>query len=158
MDSQGLLSNLYGCLRPSAASLPVDLANALFRAGLGGLIFAVHGLHKLRGALAFLCKGQPWALEGEVAEIHVPFPFASALMATCIQFVGGLLLIAGVATRPVALVLTGTLGVAVYQNLATRRDPQLASLYVLGVVTLAIWGGGRYSLDAVLWVHTGGLH
>ncbi len=158
MDSQGIFSVVSGWLQPSAASGSVDVANALFRVSLGGLIFFVHGVHKLRGALAFLRSGQPWALEKEVAEIHVPYPFASALAATVVQFAGGFLLILGLATRPVALVLTVTLGVAIYQNVATRRDPQLAALYVLGVATLAIWGGGRYSLDALLWLPVGGPH
>jgi putative oxidoreductase len=158
MEWQGLLSITVEWLRPSAASISVDVANVLLRVGLGGLIFAVHGVHKLKGALAFLRRGQPWALEREVAEIHVPYPFVSALAATVVQFVGGFLLIVGLATRPVALVLTVTLGVAIYQNVATRRDPQLAMLYVLGVATLAIWGGGRYSVDALLWSPTGGPH
>jgi len=158
MHSQDIFSFISGWLRPSAASCSADFANALFRIGLGGLIFSVHGVHKLKGALAFLRNGQPWPLEREVAEIHVPFPFASALAATVVQFVGGILLILGLATRPAALILTATLGVAVYQNLATRRDPQLAVLYVLGVAMLAVWGGGRYSLDAILWLPAGGLH
>lgn len=155
---QSTLTMASEWLRPGAASSTVDVANALFRVGLGGLIFAVHGVHKLKGALAFLRTGQPWTLQKEVAEIHVPYPFASALAATVVQFTGGFLLILGLATRPVALVLTGTLGVAIYQNVATRRAPQLAALYVLGVATLAIWGGGRFSLDAFLWLPAGGLH
>jgi len=156
MDSQSTLSLISGWLRPSPASASVEFANALFRVCLGGFIFFVHGLHKLRGALAYLRSGKPWPLEREVAEIHVPLPFESALAATLIQFVGGALLILGLATRPVALVLTVTLGVAIYQNIATRRDPQLAMLYVLGVATLAIWGGGHYSLDALIWLPRGG--
>jgi putative oxidoreductase len=143
-------------LAPSPASAIVDAANVVFRVSLGVLIFFVHGLHKLRGAIAKLRRGQPWPLEKEVAEIHAPFPFASAFAATIVQFVGGLLLILGLATRPVALVLVGTLGVAIYQNIFTRRDPQLAALYVLGVATLALWGGGCHSLDALLWLPAGG--
>jgi putative oxidoreductase len=157
MHSQDIFPLISGWLRPSAASASADFANALFRISLGGLIFSVHGLHKLKGALVFLRDGQPWPLEKEVAEIHAPFPFASALAATLVQFIGGILLILGLATRPTALILTVTLGVAVYQNFATRRDPQLAVLYVLGVAMLAIWGGGHYSLDAVLWLPAGGL-
>jgi uncharacterized membrane protein YphA (DoxX/SURF4 family) len=157
MDSQGLLSLVSAWLRPSPATASVDIANVFFRVSLGGLIFFIHGLHKLRGALAYLRRGQPWPLAREVAEIHVPLPFASALAATIVQFAGGALLILGLATRPVALVLTVKLGVAIYQNIATRRDPQLAMLYVLGVATLAIWGGGHYSLDALLWLPSGGL-
>ncbi len=156
MDASGIYQCALRWLAPSPAASVVDAANVFFRVSLGGMIFFVHGLHKLRGAMAKLRRGQPWPLEKEVAEIHVPFPFASALAATAVQFAGGFLLMLGLATRPVALVLTATLGVAIYQNLATRRDPQLAALYVLGVATLAAWGGGRYSLDACLWPQTGG--
>jgi putative oxidoreductase len=157
MDSQSALSLISGWLQPSPASASVDFANIFFRVSLGGMIFFIHGLHKLRGAVAYLRSGQPWPLAKEVAEIHVPLPFASALAATVVQFAGGALLIMGLATRPVALVLTVTLGVAIYQNIATRRDPQLAALYVLGVATLAVWGGGHYSLDALIWLPPGGL-
>jgi uncharacterized membrane protein YphA (DoxX/SURF4 family) len=157
MDSQGILSLVSEWLRPSAASASVDMANVFFRVCLGALIFFIHGLHKLQGALTRLCTGRRWPLEREVAEIHVPLPFASALAATIVQFAGGALLMLGLATRPIALVLTVTLGVAIYQNVATKRDPQLAILYVLGVATMALWGGGRYSLDALLWLPAGGL-
>ena len=34
------------------------------------------------------------------------------------------------------------------QNLLAGRDPQLAILYTLVVVTLVFLGGGKYSLDA----------
>ena len=156
MELSSAMGWISHVLAPSPASAIVDAANVLFRVSLGGLIFFVHGLHKLRGAIARVCHGQPWPLEKEVAEIHAPFPFASALAATIVQFVGGLLLMVGLGTRPVALVLVVTLGVAIYQNIVTRRDPQLAALYVLGVATLALWGGGSHSLDAVLWLPAGG--
>jgi putative oxidoreductase len=135
--------------------MSVDVANVFFRVCLGTMIFLIHGVHKLRGALAFLRDGRSWPLQNEVAEIHVPFPFASALAATVVQLLGGAMLALGLATRPVALVLVVTLGVAIYQNLVTRRDPQLAALYVLGVATLAMWGGGRFSLDALMWPSLG---
>ena len=152
-SAMGLISQ---ALAPSPASEVVDAANVFFRVSLGGLIFYVHGLHKLRGAIAKLRRGRPWPLEKEVAEIHAPFPFASALAATLVQFVGGLLLVFGLGTRLVALALAVTLGVAIYQNIVTRRDPQLAALYVLGVSTLVLWGGGSHSLDALLWLPAGG--
>jgi uncharacterized membrane protein YphA (DoxX/SURF4 family) len=37
---------------------------------------------------------------------------------------------------------------AIFQNLLASRDPQLAILYTLVVVTLVFLGGGKYSLDA----------
>jgi putative oxidoreductase len=155
MDPQTLANFALEWLRPSPATLPADIANLLFRVSLGAMIFFIHGVHKLQGALAYLRDGRPWTLREEVAEIHTPFPFASALAATVVQLLGGALLMAGLTTRPVALVLVITLGVAIYQNILTRRDPQLAALYVLGVATLALWGGGCFSLDALIWPHGG---
>lgn len=46
------------------------------------------------------------------------------------------------------MLLAGALSGAILQNLLAGRDPQLAILYTLVVVSLAIAGGGRYSLDA----------
>jgi hypothetical protein len=45
---------------------------------------------------------------------------------------------------------TGALSGAILQNVLADRDPQLAILYTLVVVTIAFMGGGRFSLDAVL--------
>jgi hypothetical protein len=47
-----------------------------------------------------------------------------------------------------ALLLTGTLSVAILQNLLAHRDPQLAVLYTLVALTMVFWGSGRFSLDA----------
>ncbi len=52
------------------------------------------------------------------------------------------------------MLLAGALGGAILQNLLAGRDPQLAILYTLVVVTLVIMGGGRYSLDAKLMLKT----
>ena len=47
-----------------------------------------------------------------------------------------------------ASLLVATLSVAILQNLLASRDPQLAILYVLAVLSIALLGGGRFSLDA----------
>ena len=66
------------------------------------------------------------------------------------QLVLYLLLTAGLFTRVNALLLAAILGGAVLQNLLAGRDPQLAILYTLILLCLAIWGSGRFSLDAML--------
>jgi hypothetical protein len=48
-------------------------------------------------------------------------------------------------TRINSLLLTGVLSVAILQNLLANRDPQLAVLYTLVMVTLVLMGGGRFS-------------
>ena len=55
-------------------------------------------------------------------------------------------------TRINALLLFGALSGAILQNLLAGRDPQLAILYTLVVLTLAFMGGGKISLDARIFV------
>ena len=43
------------------------------------------------------------------------------------------------------------LSVAILQNLLAGRDPQLALLYVIVLLSLIFLGGGRFSLDAALF-------
>jgi putative oxidoreductase len=121
----------------------------LLRVAVGGMVFWIHGVHKLEGGLEYLRDGTPWRLAEEVAAMHTPAPVAAAFAATAAQLVCPLFLVAGLLTRCTGAILTVVLGVAVLQNVLADRDPQLALLYVLAVATLALTGGGRWSLDAV---------
>src|SRR6185369_4887211 len=105
---------------------------------------------KLEGWIAYFQHGTPWKLVEEVAEMHFPAPLASAVAATGVQFICSLFLAVGLFTRISAGLLVGVLGVAILQNLLAGRDPQLAILYTLIVATLALLGGGQFSLDALL--------
>jgi len=122
----------------------------ILRASIGAMIFYIHGLHKLEGGLAYLQHGTPWTLLKEVTEMHVPAPVASAFAATALQFLCSPLLALGLFTRLNAALLTATLSVAILQNVLAGRDPQLAILYVLVLVSLVFLGGGRFSLDALV--------
>src|SRR6266853_6585179 len=118
----------------------------ILRASIGAMIFYIHGWHKLEGGLAYLQHGTPWTLAKEVAEMHFPAPVASAFSATFLQFLCSPLLALGLFTRLNAALLTGTLRVAILQNLLAGRDPQLAILYVIVLLSLVFLGGGRFSL------------
>jgi len=122
----------------------------ILRATIGAMIFYIHGWHKLEGGLAYLQHGTPWTLAKEVAEMHFPAPVASAFAATALQFLCSPLVALGLFTRLNAALLTGTLSVAILQNLLAGRDPQLAILYVLILLSLVFLGGGRFSLDALV--------
>ena len=111
------------------------------------MIFYIHGLHKLEGGIAFILHGTPWKLAEEVAEMHFPAPVASAFAATIVQLVCAPSIAVGLLTRINAVLLTGTLSVAILQNVLAGHDPQLAILYVLVMVSMILLGGGRYSLD-----------
>lgn len=119
-----------------------------FRVAAGLMIFYIHGLHKLEGWIAYLQHGTPWTLAEEVAGMHFPAPLASAVAATLVQFVCSLFIVVGLFTRINAALLVGALTGAILQNLLAGRDPQLAILYTLVVVTLVLIGGGKFSLDA----------
>src|SRR5258708_25919299 len=121
------------------------------RASAGVMIFYIHGWHKLEGWIAYLQNGTPWKLAQEVAGMHFPAPLASAVAATFVQFICSLFIIIGLFTRINAILLFGALSGAILQNLLAGRDPQLAILYTLVVLTLAFMGGGKISLDARLF-------
>ena len=85
-----------------------------------------------------------------LAEVNFPAAVPSAFAATLVQFICSLFLVAGCFTRLNAALLTGTLSVAILQNVLAHRDPQLAMLYVVVLITLLFAGGGRFSVDAKL--------
>lgn len=121
------------------------------RVTVGLMIFLIHGCHKLVQATAYFRKGTPWKLAEEVAAMRFPMPLPSALAATLAQFVFSAMLMLGLFTRLSALMLVGTLAVAILQNLLAKRDPQLALLYTLVAAAFVLTGGGPYSLDALLF-------
>jgi putative oxidoreductase len=125
-----------------------NLGHLFLRVSAGLMIFYIHGVHKLEGWITYLQHGTPWTLESEVAGMHMPAPLASAVAATLVQFICSLFIVAGWFTRINATLLFCALSGAILQNLLAGRDPQLAILYALVVVTLILIGGGKYSLDA----------
>ena len=82
--------------------------------------------------------------------MHFPTPLASAVAATLVQFIGSLFIVVGLFTRINAALLLCALSGAIFQNLLAGRDPQLAVLYSLVVLTIVFMGGGKYSFDARL--------
>ena len=114
-----------------------EAAHALLRIG-AGVLFLQHGLQKVFGLLG-----------GTVV------PPASLLgVAGILELVGGVLLILGLWTRPVAVVLAiEMLAAFVIAHLPRGGWPiqnggELPLLYVLVFLFLAAWGPGPLSLDA----------
>src|SRR6266699_6299071 len=136
-------------LEPNGAA--ATFGHLFLRISAGLMIFYIHGCHKLEGWIAYLQNGTPWKLAEEVAGMHFPAPLASAVVATLVQFICSLFIIVGLCTRINALLLFGALSGAILQNFLAGRDPQLAILYTLVVLSLAFIGGGRISLDAKLF-------
>jgi putative oxidoreductase len=108
------------------------------------LLFIEHGTEKLFG---FPSTGQGTA--GSLPPL--------LLVAGVLEFFGGLLLLFGLFTRPVALLLSGEMAVAYFMSHAPQglfplqNRGELAALYSFVFLFLAVAGGGSWSLDKLLW-------
>jgi len=116
------------------------VTHALLRV-VTGLMFWQHGAQKLFGLLG----GQ-----------QVPDLTSLAGLAGVLEFVGGILIVIGLFTRPVAFVLSGEMAFAYFMAHApqglwpveNRGEP--AVLFCFLFLFFAAHGAGRYSVDAVL--------
>jgi putative oxidoreductase len=103
-------------------------------------------------------------LHGSAKILHVPFqqqylnvaPFSLIWWAGILELVGGLLLLLGLFTRPVAFLLAGEMAVAYFMAHAPRsvlpllNQGDAAVLYCFVFLYIAFVGAGPWSLDA-LW-------
>ena len=107
-----------------------------------GLVFLVHGLQKLFGVMGGF--GGP----GQTAPMATRYGAAGIL-----EFFGGLLIIIGLFTRPVAAILVAEMIVAFFLGHVPRggwpveNQGELALLYALIFMLLAVRGGGAFSVD-----------
>lgn len=106
-------------------------------------LFLAHGSQKLFGFPA------PFPM-GEVA------PFSLIWFAAVLEFFGGLLVLIGLFTRPVAFILSGLMAFAYFMAHAPQgfwpllNGGELAALYSFVFLYLAAAGGGRWSVDGLL--------
>ncbi len=79
------------------------------------------------------------------------------LVAAVLEFFGGLLILFGLFTRPVAFLLSGLMAVAYFMAhapagfLPLQNGGETAVLYCFVFLFLAVAGGGEWSLDQVIW-------
>jgi putative oxidoreductase len=125
--------------RSTAVASLATVTQTTLRIG-AGLLFMEHGLQKMFGLLG-----------GTVA------PLGSQLgVAGVLELVGGILIVAGLLTRPVAAVLVAEMLVAYVQAHAPRgvwpirNAGELALLYAVVFAYFAANGPGPFSLDAVI--------
>jgi putative oxidoreductase len=116
-----------------------------------GVVFVFHGAQKLFG----IWGGHGLeGFTGFLTQLQVPMPAVSAVLAAVAEFGGGLLLIAGLATRLAAVPLVITMMVAAFKvhGQAFALPTGMEYALTLGVVTLglALTGPGGLSLDALL--------
>ena len=117
-----------------------DIALNLLRI-VFGLMFMQHGAQKL---FAVFGREQPVEL------------FSQMGLAGVLEFWGGLLIVLGLFTRPVAFILSGEMAVAYFKShfpggwIPIVNRGELTVLYCFAFLYLAARGGGSFSLDA-LW-------
>jgi len=138
-------------------SWTTDVSTLLLRL-VAGAIFLPHGYSKVFG------QGGPAAFAADLPSYHIP-AFLGYL-ASYAEFFGAILLIAGLLTRIDALLLAGTMFVAVFvvQLPDAMRDPDVHGfgavlhtielpLSLLAITTaIIILGPGRLSLDSLLQI------
>lgn len=107
-------------------------------------------------ALLFLQHGMTKIFSFPLSSASGPDPWTLLWVAGMIELGGSLLLIAGLATRPVALLLSGEMAVA-YWMIHFPRGPfpilnqgESAVLFCFVFLYFAVEGGGEWSLDAML--------
>ncbi len=130
------MNNLLGRFKPHSLT---------FLRVLTGFMFLEHGAQKLVGLLGGF-GGQ----EGATAPLFSMMGFAGIL-----EFFGGLAILLGLFTQPVAFILSGEMAVAYFMAHFPRsfwpvvNRGETAVLYCLIFLLLATTGGGALSLDSL---------
>lgn len=125
-----------------------DLGLLIIRVGIG-IMFIMHGYPKITGGVAV------WEFLGmQMGNIGIGFaPVFWGFMAALAEFGGGVLLIAGLLTRPAAFGMFFTMLIAALMHLSMGEGIKgSAHAIELGIVFLALMfaGAGKYSFDAIL--------
>ncbi len=108
------------------------------------LLFIEHGTEKLFGF--------PSTQQGASGSLH-----PLMLVAGVLESFGGLLLLFGLFTRPVAFLLSGEMAAAYFMSHAPQgffplqNRGELPALYSFLFLFMAVAGGGVWSLDKLLW-------
>ena len=127
-----------------ARSYNRDWAIGLLRIWLG-VMMVYHGVPKFFGDRS--------GMIGWLSDVGVPAPEFFAFMAGFGEFVGGVLLILGLVTRPAAILTTITMLVAVFGK--HLDDPfgkkELGLAYLVMSLVILIAGPGRHSLDRIFF-------
>lgn len=126
-----------------------------------GFGFMAHGWAKL-------IKG-PEAFGNLLAQIHVPFPHAMAWISTLTELIGGLAMFIGfmvsiTALPLISIMLVAMFGIQIHYGYSSVKTIGLTLggpifgppgyeinlLYIAGLISLLISGGGMFSVDSVL--------
>lgn len=137
-------------LAPGPRDTAASLGLLVMRLGAGVLI-SLHGWGKVAGWSAILKNWQSPAFP-PLSWMSAPVSLGALVFA---ELVCGILIVAGLATRPAAAILGFAMAVAAFY--AHANDPWLlgggaakepALLYLIFSLTLVLTGAGRFSADA----------
>jgi putative oxidoreductase len=112
---------------------------------VAGFLFSLHGFQKLLGAFG--------GIDGKGGSAE---PFTLVWVAGVLETFGGVLIAAGVLTRPVAFLLSGQMAVAYFMAHAGRspwptvNGGELAALYSFFFLWLFAAGPGPWSVDRLM--------
>jgi len=136
----GPLALLFGSHAPG--NLGVDL---------GLLALRLHAGYVIMGAGLSKFPQPSWVVD-QVAGMGFPLPTFFAFMASGSEFIGGALIILGLLTRPAALLVAFTMGVAAFKfhGITPLTGLHIAQVLFWIYLALFIAGPGRISLDRLI--------
>jgi putative oxidoreductase len=110
---------------------------------VASFLFIAHGAQKLFGFLA-------------PTGVAAPPAFSQMWVGGVLEFFGGISLLVGLFTRPVAFILSGMMAVGYFQMHAPagfwplQNKGELAAVYCFLFLFLSVAGGGSWSVDRLL--------
>jgi putative oxidoreductase len=118
-------------------------------------VFPLLSVLRIMTGLLLLQHGTTKYLNFPAGPMNNATPTTMSGAAGLLELVGGVLLIIGLFTRPVAFILSGMCAVAYFYSHAPRgffpilNGGELAALYSFVLLYLAAAGGGAWSADAL---------
>lgn len=125
------------------ADADANVGLLILRVFIGGALLT-HGWGKMFGGLE--------TFTGFVASLGVPAPYAMAFMAAFAESFGAMFLMAGLFTRPAALMIVCNMAVALGSALKGKpfSGQEAAWLYLVPALFFLLKGGGKWSVDRLV--------
>jgi putative oxidoreductase len=142
---------------------PQNWLTLLFRSNLDSnlafqlvwtVLRVIAGVLMIHNGMAKLADVEGFASYVVAQTMGLPFPTLLTYCAAYTEIIGAVLLMLGLLTRPAAIALLFTMGMAVYFHLREKgfviASFETATLYATCYLFCAINGGGWFSLDSLI--------